>query len=67
MLRKRQKNLFLADDFFNYTLVILAPNYHGRITHLAKAGPEVISFLSCSTQLSIKFKLLINPKIAHIY
>ena len=28
-------------------------------------GPEVIKLFSCSTQLSIKFKLLIDIEIAH--
>ena len=26
-------------------------------------GPEVVNFFSCSTQLSMKFQLLINTKI----
>ena len=30
------------------------------------SGPEVIKHFSCSTQLSIKFKLLPNTKIAKI-
>ena len=31
-----------------------------------KPGPEVIKLLSCSTQLSIKFKLFIDTAIAQI-
>ena len=30
-------------------------------------GPEVIKLFSCSTQLSLKFQLLINTEIAQIY
>ena len=30
------------------------------------SGPEVIKLFSCSTQLSMKFKLLINAEIAQI-
>ena len=30
----------------------------------SKSGPEVIKHLSSSTQLSIKFKLLFNARIA---
>ena len=32
----------------------------------AKSGPEVIKFFSCSTQLSMKFSLLINMKMPTI-
>ena len=30
-------------------------------------GPEVIELFSCSTQLSLKFQILINTEIAQIY
>ena len=36
------------------------------ITNCVRSGPEVIKLFSCSTQLSIKFKLLINYIIAKI-
>ena len=35
------------------------------VEHL-RPGPEVIKLFSCSTQLSMKFKLLINIEIAKI-
>ena len=36
------------------------------ISHLTKAGPEVIKLFSCSTQLNTKFFLLINDKMPTI-
>ena len=37
------------------------------MTSFKTPGPQVYkSFFSCSTQLSMKFKLLINIQIAHI-
>ena len=34
---------------------------------LIRAGPEVIKLFSCSTQLSLKFQILIDTEIAQIY
>ena len=34
---------------------------------ICTTGAEVIKLFSCSTQLSIKFKMLINIEIAKIY
>ena len=36
---------------------------HCRLTVVLKPGPEVIKPFSCSTQLSMKFQLLIKPEI----
>ena len=38
---------------------------HGSV-HLQTSGPEVIKEISCSTQLHIKFFLLINVKMPTI-
>ena len=40
-------------------------NYYIRFCSLvfAKSGPEVIKLFSCSTQMSMKFSLLINMKM----
>ena len=39
--------------------------YH-NLVEILKTGPEVIQLLSCSTQLSMKFIMLINVKVPTI-
>ena len=38
----------------------------GNNQELMQSGPEIIKFVSCSTQLSMKFFLLINVKMPTI-
>ena len=37
---------------------------HCFVLEICKPGPEVINEISCSTQLSMKFFLLINVKVS---
>ena len=43
--------------FLNDTVNVL------KFEHFSLSGPEVIQLFSCSTQLSMKFQLLIKTKI----
>ena len=48
--------------------VVLSTRYSLIQSHiLPKPGPEVIKLFSCSTQLSMKFSLLINMKMPTIF
>ena len=50
------------------TYVLSGHTYSSSAVIIKKSsGPEVIKLFSCSAQLSIKFKLLINTKIAQVY
>ena len=49
-----------------YFLPYFYPKYLETITHYHTSGLEVIKLFSCSTQLSIKFSLLINIKMQTI-
>ena len=53
------KALFLVYKLKNLCIL------HGHVLVMSKIGPgpEVIKLFSCSTQLSLKFKLLISDKI----
>ena len=49
-------------------LVVSQFGFEGRtlVLLVSVPGPEVIKLFSCSTQLSMKFKMLINIEIAKI-
>ena len=64
LLISRTHNISTLDHQSN----ILHPNalyYHNYIA--VQSGPEVIKLFSCSTQLSMKFSLLINMKMPTIF
>ena len=44
-------------------MVVYCSETNGDKAHVVLAGPEVIQHFSCSTQLSMKFILLINVKM----
>ena len=48
-------------------LVLFQSGFKGMPFVQTAPGAEVIKLLSCSTQLSMKFKMLINIEIAKIY
>ena len=51
----------LQGELLNHLYATMASTQNVYIT-----GPEVIKIFSCSTQLSLKFTLFINTKIAKI-
>ena len=61
-------------NFLSTYVVSMRPGTDGMATHTAqdvstaiyRSGPEVIKLFSCSTQLSMKFHLVIKVKIPKI-
>ena len=61
--------LAYADCWFSHVAAHLFGSIHlsnAKYSFANFTGPEVIKVFSCSAQLSLKFKLLINAKVAQI-
>ena len=57
-------NLCMRDTSFHYYQVLLSSFSIVNVVHMSvKSGPEVKKKISCSTQLSMRFFLLINVKM----